>query len=403
MEEDAGADRPFIAALAISKAHGGLPAPGFFDCARRLGRFAGDPDGQDAWSFHAAELNAVFARWVGSRPQFASLPLVIPLCRSTSDEAFDQRIEPRWDRVDVGGLGKGPTTVSADIVDPGHPIGVHRGRLLLGVLAAIALDLDDQIQRIVMSVVDPDDEVWQVSFGRRTVEIGHLETEALVFDVGAHTRVRLDDTTEFGFPIAVANDPIHMAATVIGFPARGFRGREVDEASRTGRVVGIEDGLDRTLANHRRSNRCRNAIAGHIGDLRIENLGLLGASAPEVSTFQPFTGDPLQLAEQVNLRLLSGVTELAEQQVLRQAKKDGRSPDLVEMFDGQIDWFADNATHEDAKTCIRLMGQEVLPAVRETAKELGLKSPFETNQPVSVEYMPGRAQVGGEPARVAAE
>ena len=56
MEEDAAADRPFIAALAISKARSGLPAPGFFDCARRLGRFAGDPDGQDAWSFHAAEL-----------------------------------------------------------------------------------------------------------------------------------------------------------------------------------------------------------------------------------------------------------------------------------------------------------------------------------------------------------
>ena len=67
MEEDAAADRPFIAALAISKARGGLPAPGFFGCARRLGRFAGDPDGQDAWSFHAAELNAVFARWGGSR------------------------------------------------------------------------------------------------------------------------------------------------------------------------------------------------------------------------------------------------------------------------------------------------------------------------------------------------
>jgi hypothetical protein len=35
MEEDAAADRPFIAALAISTAHGGLLAPGFFDCARR--------------------------------------------------------------------------------------------------------------------------------------------------------------------------------------------------------------------------------------------------------------------------------------------------------------------------------------------------------------------------------
>ena len=64
MEEDAAADRPFIAAFAISKARGGLPAPGFFDCARRLGRFA---DGQDARTFHAAELNAGFARWGGSR------------------------------------------------------------------------------------------------------------------------------------------------------------------------------------------------------------------------------------------------------------------------------------------------------------------------------------------------
>jgi hypothetical protein len=64
MEEDAAADRPFIAALAISKTRGGLPAPGFFDCAGRLGRFT---DGQDARTFHAAELNAVFARWGGSR------------------------------------------------------------------------------------------------------------------------------------------------------------------------------------------------------------------------------------------------------------------------------------------------------------------------------------------------
>jgi hypothetical protein len=62
MEEDAAAGRPFIAALVISKARARLPALGFFDCARRLGRFAGDPDGQDAWSFHVAELNAVFAR-----------------------------------------------------------------------------------------------------------------------------------------------------------------------------------------------------------------------------------------------------------------------------------------------------------------------------------------------------
>jgi hypothetical protein len=67
MEEDAAAERPFIAALVISKARGGLPAPGFFDCARRLGRFAGEPDGEDARTFHAAQLHAVFACWGDSR------------------------------------------------------------------------------------------------------------------------------------------------------------------------------------------------------------------------------------------------------------------------------------------------------------------------------------------------
>ena len=63
MAEDAAADRPFIAAIAISKARGGLPAPGFFDCARRLGRFAGDEAGPEAWAFHAGEFNAAVSFW----------------------------------------------------------------------------------------------------------------------------------------------------------------------------------------------------------------------------------------------------------------------------------------------------------------------------------------------------
>ena len=63
MEEDAAAHRPFIAALAVSGTLGGLPRQGFFDCAGRLGRFAGDPDGQDAGTYHAHELTAAFAYW----------------------------------------------------------------------------------------------------------------------------------------------------------------------------------------------------------------------------------------------------------------------------------------------------------------------------------------------------
>ena len=59
MAEDAAADRPFIAALVIGKSRDGSPAPAFFDCASRLGRFAGDTAGPDARVFHAAQLDAV--------------------------------------------------------------------------------------------------------------------------------------------------------------------------------------------------------------------------------------------------------------------------------------------------------------------------------------------------------
>ena len=41
-------------------------------------------------------------------------------------------------------------------------------------------------------------------------------------------------------------------------------------------------------------------------------------------------------------------------------------------------------SQEDSLTCIRLMGQEVFPAIREIAKSLDLKSPFEANAPVSI-------------------
>ncbi len=56
MAEDAAAGHPFIAALVVGRGCAGLPAPGFFEAAARLGRFTGDPEGEEAAAFHAAEL-----------------------------------------------------------------------------------------------------------------------------------------------------------------------------------------------------------------------------------------------------------------------------------------------------------------------------------------------------------
>jgi len=66
---------------------------------------------------------------------------------------------------------------------------------------------------------------------------------------------------------------------------------------------------------------------------------------------------------------------------------------LQETRPGILAFWGNDGTvsNEDAKTCIRLLGTEVFPAVREMAKEFDLKSPFETNQPVSAAYANGAA------------
>src|SRR5262249_10518273 len=50
-------------------------------------------------------------------------------------------------------------------------------------------------------------------------------------------------------------------------------------------------------------------------------------------------------------------------------------------------WASDGfVSHRDAVTCIRLLGQEVLPALREIGEALELRSPFEANAPVSLAH-----------------
>lgn len=44
MAEDASAGRPFVAVAVVSARRGFVPAPGFFDMARSLGRLAGHGD-----------------------------------------------------------------------------------------------------------------------------------------------------------------------------------------------------------------------------------------------------------------------------------------------------------------------------------------------------------------------
>ena len=80
---------------------------------------------------------------------------------------------------------------------------------------------------------------------------------------------------------------------------------------------------------------------------------------------QIITGTPDQL-----VRKLRVILEMARPSILGLWANDGR------------------VGHEDSMTCIRLLGQEVMPALREIGKELGLASPFELNTPVSLDATP---------------
>jgi hypothetical protein len=60
MAEDAAARLPFLACVVVSPRRGGLPAPGFFERARALGRMA---PGADPAAFHADELAALHAQY----------------------------------------------------------------------------------------------------------------------------------------------------------------------------------------------------------------------------------------------------------------------------------------------------------------------------------------------------
>ena len=59
MHQDAAAGRAFIAARVVSRIRGGLPAPGFFDLATRLGRHDGSEHGERARAFHQHQLHAL--------------------------------------------------------------------------------------------------------------------------------------------------------------------------------------------------------------------------------------------------------------------------------------------------------------------------------------------------------
>jgi alkanesulfonate monooxygenase SsuD/methylene tetrahydromethanopterin reductase-like flavin-dependent oxidoreductase (luciferase family) len=109
---------------------------------------------------------------------------------------------------------------------------------------------------------------------------------------------------------------------------------------------------------------------------RIANTPVSGAGKPpyedQLATHEIVAGSPETVIEQ-----LRGILEVCRPSILMLWGNDGK------------------VGHADSKRCIELLGKEVVPALREIGKELGLNDPFEIDAPVSLDH---RRQLAGQPA-----
>ena len=209
-----------------------------------------------------------------------------------------------------------------------HPVRFHRGLLLLGVLAAVALDLHDEVEQVVLAVlvlpaavVHQHDEVRPVLPRLGTVQVRHLEPEAVVLDVRPDLRVFLGHAAKLGLPVAVEDHPVDVAAVRAGLPAVRLRRGEPDVGGGPGRVVRVEQRLDRSLADERPGDAGGDAVARHVGQLLVHEERRVRSPLADQVGVEPLLDDALELAEQVELRLLAGVAELGVEQPLGHVEK----------------------------------------------------------------------------------
>ena len=153
----------------------------------------------------------------------------------------------------------------------------------------------------------------------------------------------LGDAAELSLPVAVQDDPVDVAAVRRGFPAELLGGVEAHEVGGAFRVVGVEHGLDGVLIDEFASDPGGDSLARDVGELLVHELRREGVAAADKVIVEPLAGDGLEVAEEVELGLLAGVTPLCLDESLGEVEEEGGLSDLVEVFEVEVDAFADDA------------------------------------------------------------
>src|SRR5690606_40339363 len=98
------------------------------------------------------------------------------------------------------------------------------GLFLFGVFAPVAFDLDDQVEGVcfALAIIDLNNKVRAIFAVFGGVTIGDFQPQVMVFYISQHFGVGLCHAAEFGFPIAIQNYPVELAAAAVGFIPLGI-------------------------------------------------------------------------------------------------------------------------------------------------------------------------------------
>ena len=160
------------------------------------------------------------------------------------------------------------------------------------------------------------------------VAIGHFKAEVVVLDVGDHLRMRFGDAAELRLPVAVEHHPVDLVLRrrAVGLPAIVLEVLKRTCRRGAGGIVGIEQRLDGPFAKELPGDAGGDAVAGHVGQLLIHELRGIGVTLADETGVEPLLGDALELAEQMQLRLLAGIAPLGVEQPLGDVEhKRGRA------------------------------------------------------------------------------
>src|SRR5258708_16053197 len=118
------------------------------------------------------------------------------------EERLDALLELFFNGVDRGEFRERPAPMPPGAIDAWQPERLDGVALVFGILAAVALDLDDQVQQVVftMSIIDAHNEVPAIHAVLSPASVGNFEAQRVVLYVAPYAGMLFGHPAELTLP-----------------------------------------------------------------------------------------------------------------------------------------------------------------------------------------------------------